>query len=196
MDQANEEKEILAAQTGVSQDSEGEGKGPGRKTPPKHGGAGDAPSSKEENEKLARKVMNFLILLFSCSARQNHANQCMDISPKAFMVLFMLRYHPDQDMNMSTLAGELNMPKQQLTKLMDTLEDKGLVLREHDRVNRRQVIARLAKKGKERMEEAISAMISRTAPVFDIYSAEEKNRISDAIDILHGLFPRIKGTKW
>lgn len=145
---------------------------------------------------VAKKVMNFLLLLFACSRSQNHAQQCLDITPKAFMVLFMLRYHPDQNLTMSELAAQLNMSKQQLTKLVGALEEKGLVVREHDQNNRRLVFVHLSAPGRQSLDSALEHMLFQSAPVFDLFTGEEKEQICASIDVLERLLERIRYTNW
>ena len=112
------------------------------------------------------------------------------------MVLFMLRYHPEQNLTMPELAASLNMSKQQLTKLVGSLEEKKLAVREHDRQNRRLVLIRLSEKGREKLDQALTRMVERTAPVFDIYSAAERTQICASIDVLQRLLERIRHTDW
>ena len=51
-------------------------------------------------------------------------------------------------LTMSTLAKKLSMSNQQLTKVVDTLEEFGLVVRVTDKDNHRQILVQTSPKGK------------------------------------------------
>ena len=52
-------------------------------------------------------------------------------------------------LTMSALAKRLSMSNQQLTKVVDTLEDFGLVVRNVDDANHRQIFVQASQKGKD-----------------------------------------------
>ena len=54
-----------------------------------------------------------------------------------------------EKLTMSTLAKKLSMSNQQLTKVVDTLEEFGLVVRVADKDNHRQILVQTSQKGKD-----------------------------------------------
>ena len=54
-----------------------------------------------------------------------------------------------EKLTMSTLAKKLSMSNQQLTKVVDTLEEFGLVVRSVDEDNHRQIFVQTSQKGKD-----------------------------------------------
>ena len=92
---------------------------------------------------------------------------------------------------MSELADELLMSKQQLTKLVNTLEEQQLVKRVHDAKNRRRVLIGLLPAGSEMVESTQSQMAHHLVGVLNRYSAEEKQQLSTCIDTFRKLFSRM-----
>ncbi len=82
-------------------------------------------------------------------------------APLSMTQLTCLSIIEKQDkLTMSDLASRLSMSNQQLTKVVDTLEDFDLVERSVDKDNRRQIFVRTSQKGKEVMN-SLRAEIDR-----------------------------------
>ena len=64
-----------------------------------------------------------------------------------FHALYVLHYSGEANITMSALAEALCISKQQTSKLVAILEEKGYAYREHDAVNRRQVYVRITVEG-------------------------------------------------
>lgn len=64
-------------------------------------------------------------------------------------VLFRLASAPQECLRMGDLAGLLDMAQSGITRLVDRLEERGLVAREQPRDNRRTTLARLTPEGVE-----------------------------------------------
>ena len=69
-------------------------------------------------------------------------------------------------MTMSELAEDLKITKQQLTKLVNDLEEKQLVERLHDKANRRLVNISITAEGKELLERLKNDMLQTTLQSF------------------------------
>lgn len=86
----------------------------------------------------------------------------------AFHALMMLQSLNEQSLTMSALAEKLDITKQQLTKLINMLEEKDLVERFHDQKNRRQVYIQITGEGRagssERSAESFCRLWRRTSP--------------------------------
>ncbi len=82
-------------------------------------------------------------------------------APLSMTQLTCLSIIEKQDkLTMSDLASRLSMSNQQLTKVVDTLEDFDLVERSVDKDNRRQIFVQTSQKGKEVMN-SLRAEIDR-----------------------------------
>lgn len=92
-----------------------------------------------DNYSVAREFIQFLMLFFAISKKPRRPQADIKLHSRAFDVLFTLQVFPGRELTMSALAEEMGISKQQLTKLINPMEDQGLVVRTHDRSNRRQV---------------------------------------------------------
>ena len=91
---------------------------------------------------------------------------------------------------MSELAAQMHTTKQQLTRLVNALEEKRLVRRIHDTQNRRQVYLSITPEGKESMKQLKQAMLSATVEGLSGFSADELNELDDCLKKLSSLLPR------
>ena len=91
----------------------------------------------------------------------------------SFLALLALDSWSNDHYTMSDLAEKLQIPKQQLTKLINDLETKGLVDRIHDTENRRRVYIRICDTGRILMDEVKQEMLQSTLHGLRAYSKEE-----------------------
>lgn len=91
----------------------------------------------------------------------------------SFLALLALDSWSNDHYTMSDLAEKLQIPKQQLTKLINDLETKGLVERIHDTENRRRVYIRICDTGRILMDEVKQEMLQSTLHGLRAYSKEE-----------------------
>ena len=80
--------------------------------------------------------------------------------------------------------------EQQLTRLVNALEEKRLVRRIHDTQNRRLVYLSITPAGKESMKQLKQAMLSATVEGLSGFSADELNELDDCLKKLSSLLPR------
>ncbi len=99
----------------------------------------------------------------------------------AFFALIALDSWAADDYTMSDLAEKLQVPKQQLTKLINDLEEKGLVERIHDTENRRRVYIRICEPGRILMEDVKQEMLQSTLHGLRSYSGEELKEMDSCI---------------
>lgn len=99
----------------------------------------------------------------------------------AFYALIALDSWAEDDYTMSDLAEKLQIPKQQLTKLINDLENKGLVERIHDTENRRRVYIRICEQGRALMDNVKQEMLEATLYGLRSYSSEELKEMDRCI---------------
>lgn len=68
--------------------------------------------------------------------------------------------HEKGQMNMTTLANEIDVSNQQLTKIVDVLVNKGHIERGYDKNNRRVVLVDLTPEGKDYIENMTKSIFS------------------------------------
>ena len=100
------------------------------------------------NQQLADDIITLLRLTFMASRRQEFYHKPLPRTHNhQFHALYVLHYSGEANITMSALAEALGVSKQQISKLVTTLEEKGYVYREHDAKNRRQVYVRITADG-------------------------------------------------
>ena len=97
--------------------------------------------------KTARVFLNFMVQYYALIRRHIvEANQ-FRFQSHGFSMLYTLRNHKGEPLTMTEFAKELGITKQQLTKLVNDLEDQNYVRRAHNTENRRQVYIEITDEG-------------------------------------------------
>ena len=104
-----------------------------------------------------------------------HYQQATDIKVNSlpFFTLIALDSWADEDYTMSDLADKLQITRQQFSRLINDLEEKGLVERIHDTANRRRVYIRICEPGRVIMNDLKQAMLTATLDGLRSYSEDE-----------------------
>lgn len=139
------------------------------------------------NQLLAQQFMKFMTVLYSTTKYSNPSPACLKAYSRGFYVLFALKYHPNPNFSMTQLADELQMSKQQLTKLVHVLEEKQLVHKKVDPNNRRCTILSLTEQGDLLLADTINKMTQDLIPELDIYEQDEKEQLFNCIMTLEHL---------
>ena len=73
------------------------------------------------------------------------------------------------------------MSNQQLTKVVDVLEEMGTVVRKYNEKNRRQVLVCTTDKGKKFLEDLRNEVSKKLEELFTSLPSEERNNLIDSI---------------
>lgn len=93
---------------------------------------------------------------------------------------------------MSGLAGQLKIPKQQVTKLVDNLSVHGFVERSQKEDDRRVIWIRLSPKAVAYLDEYYRKNMAFIRLLESRLSEEETARLNQAVETLGELLPRLK----
>ncbi len=99
-----------------------------------------------------------------------------------FFILFTLGRAEQNPMTMTKLAEELQISKQQLTKLVNDLEAKAYVERVHDQVNRRLVYIHITPEGRQRLYAFALQALLPVRETLKASSPEEKEQLRESIE--------------
>ena len=88
---------------------------------------------------VGEHFLDFTITSFNLAKSKYQQQNQIKANSVGFQALILLNQPGRSAPTMSELAARLEITKQQLTKLVNDLEEKDLVRREHDSRNRRQV---------------------------------------------------------
>lgn len=136
------------------------------------------------------QFLNFTIRFFNIAKSSYQQQNLIKANTLAFHALMRLNQPYLSSPTMSELAREMDIPKQQLTKLVNDLENKGLVERRHDSVNRRQVHLYITPSGSAIMSQLKSAMLDSTISGLSAFSEEELNDLTWCLERLTQLIEK------
>ena len=89
---------------------------------------------------------------------------------------------------MSELAEKLDITKQQLSKIINDLEQKQFVERIHDTKNRRRVYIQITQAGQTLLEQAGENIIQHILKTIHSITEQDKKRLAEAISTLNEIF--------
>ena len=130
------------------------------------------------NAAVAGELLRFFYVLFPTVRRP--AEEAPELKTNSHACDVRLRLYDGrtgEPFTMSRLAREASISKQQLTKLIGPLEQKGLVRRRQDAANRRQVLVFLTDEGAAQMERLFDSVADR----MDVYTEEEKREFLSCV---------------
>lgn len=136
------------------------------------------------------QFLNFTIRFFNLAKASYQQHNQIKANTVAFHAMMRLNQPYLTAPTMSELAKELDIPKQQLTKLVNDLESKGLVERQHDSVNRRQVHLYITPSGSAIMHQLRAAMLDCTVTGLSSFSEEELKDLSCCLERLSRLLEK------
>lgn len=145
------------------------------------------------DQTTARYFVEFAVRFYSFTKAQYRQEEQVKAGSMAFLVLLTLKSLSDRDLTMSDLAQEMMITKQQLTRLVNDLEEKGLVERIHNQNNRRQVYIRISGEGCRLLDQLKGQMLNSTEEALEIFAEEERKEIDACLSRLLTLFSRLEG---
>ena len=110
----------------------------------------------------------------------------------AFHALMMLQSLNEQSLTMSALAEKLDITKQQLTKLINMLEEKDLVERFHDQKNRRQVYIQITGEGRQDIGALCGGLLQAVAENFTALDDGELMELKEALRTMKKLMGKLE----
>lgn len=142
-------------------------------------------------ERIIREITDLMQIVYRINRSFSH--NCMDddfaLPPGQLHALIAIR--KQQPLNMTQLADHLLMTRQQLTKVVDSLVERGFVRRGTDPENRRLVILTLSDAGTAYVKQLIydqPHMLQRLLETLDEYATE---RFLEAIEILKEVLSKL-----
>ena len=145
------------------------------------------------DRELAETFLTFMLDYYAMIRRHIVEKNEIRFHSHGFYLLNILESNKDELLTMSACAKQMNITKQQLTKLVNDLEAMGLVKRIHDERNRRQVYVTLTDDGRTEFEEVKQAMLECTMDGLKGFSSEELGQLENCLEKLIPLLVKFKG---
>lgn len=136
------------------------------------------------DEQAERFIAIFSDLRKVLGAGFKHAHQ-HGFSTTQFMVLGLIeRSRECEPCTISSLAAKLGLDPATVVRTVDSLEKRGLVERQRDKQDRRQVFINFTESGHQSLMEAHQHFITRIRAVFQAMSAEGRASLLNGLDEL------------
>ena len=137
---------------------------------------------------IARDFLNFMVDYYALIRR--HVIETNEFRTKShgFSMLYALRKQRETPITMTKFADEMGITKQQLTKLVNDLEEKGYVQRTLNLENRRQVYISITDIGAEHLDTMIGELVHEVIRAMDGFDNKEKARLSECVCTLSEMF--------
>lgn len=133
------------------------------------------------DEQAERFITIFSDLRKVLGAGFKHAHQ-HGFSTTQFMILGLVeRTREGEPYTISTIAAKLGLDPATVVRTVDSLEKRGLVERQRDKQDRRQVFIHFTEPGHQRLMEAHQHFITRIRAIFQTMSVEGR------VSLLNGL---------
>ena len=109
-----------------------------------------------------------------------------------FFILFTLNQADQGMLTLGDLARELDISKQQLTKLVNDLEKRGLAARMRGEENHRKYYLQITEDGRQTLSEMVGGLIEPAERTFSSYTGDEKQELLRSILCLEQFLENIR----
>ena len=146
--------------------------------------------TEKQDLEIARDFLNFMVDYYSLTRRHIVETNQYRFHSHGFSMLYALRAYRDHPVTMTKFAGEMGITKQQLTKLVNDLEEQNYVRRSHNRENRRQVYIEITEEGLAHLERMLGEIVHEIMRSLENFSAEDRQQIGVHAVALSEIFRR------
>lgn len=139
---------------------------------------------------LARTFLNFMVDYYALMRRHLIETNQFRFNSHGFSMLYTLQKYRDQQITMTQFADVMGITKQQLTKLVNDMEEQGYVRRLHNEVNRRQVYIEITEEGMLHLEKMLGEIIHEIITSLHGFDENDRKRIVESAETLSEIFRR------
>lgn len=139
---------------------------------------------------IARKFLDFMVDYYAMMRRHLVDANEYRMHSHGFSTLYALRAYRNCPITMTQFANEMGITKQQLTKLVNDLEEKQYVVRSHNRENRRQVYIEITECGIQHLEKMLGGIVHEILGSLSEFSEDDKRRIAECSETMSAFLHR------
>ena len=132
------------------------------------------------SDDVARKIFNLNTLLRNYVEKSSLKDVSLNLTQ--IRIMQYLRNHEDEDIIQKDLEAETNLNKASITGTLDSLQDKGLIVRVQADNDRRKNIIKLTQKAKDIFNDMDDTIESLNKKILYNVSEEELTTISNVGD--------------
>ena len=138
----------------------------------------------------ARKFLDFMVDYYAMMRRHLVDTNEYRMHSHGFSTLYALRSYRNCPVTMTQFANEMGITKQQLTKLVNDLEEKQYVVRSHNKENRRQVYIEITERGVQHLEKMLGGIVHEILTALSDFPEEDRAKIAECSEIMSSLLRR------
>ena len=139
---------------------------------------------------IARKFLDFMVDYYALMRRHLVDANEYRMHSHGFSTLYALRAYRNSPVTMTQFANEMGITKQQLTKLVNDLEEKEYVVRSHNKENRRQVYISITDRGIQHLEKMLGGIVHEILTTLSDFPDDDKQKIAECSEVLSELMRR------
>ncbi|MGN1345373.1 MAG: MarR family transcriptional regulator [Eubacteriales bacterium] len=139
---------------------------------------------------IARKFLDFMVDYYAMIRRHLVETNEFRMHSHGFSTLYALRSYRGRPITMTQFANEMGITKQQLTKLVNDLEERQYVVRSHNTENRRQVYVEITERGVQHLEKMLGEIVHEILTALSGFTDEEKRKIVACSETMSSLLRR------
>lgn len=139
---------------------------------------------------IARKFLDFMVDYYAMMRRHLVDANEYRMHSHGFSTLYALRSYRNSPITMTQFANEMGITKQQLTKLVNDLEEKQYVVRSHNKENRRQVYIEITDRGVQHLEKMLGEIVHEILTTLSGFTEDDKQKIAECSEIMSALLRR------
>ncbi len=139
---------------------------------------------------IARKFLDFMVDYYAMMRRHLVDANEYRMHSHGFSTLYALRSYRNCPITMTQFANEMGITKQQLTKLVNDLEEKQYVVRSHNKENRRQVYIEITDHGVQHLEKMLGGIVHEILTALSDFPEDDKQKIAECSEIMSALLRR------
>lgn len=132
-------------------------------------------------KEVADMLTELIFRFYSACQRHPKAEQGPKIHSHGFHILYLLERSHEKKLSMSFLLTELQMTKQQMSKIITELEDFSLIERIRTGKDRRNVFVRLTEQGDAYFKSTAKAVSAAIEASLASQSAERTDTVRDLL---------------
>ena len=144
--------------------------------------------AEKQDFEIARDFLNFMVDYYALTRRHIVETNQYRFHSHGFSMLYALRNYRDQPITMTRFAEEMGITKQQLTKLVNDMEEQNYVRRSHNKDNRRQVYIEITDEGLAHLERMMGEILHEIVHSLSEFSEEERQSIGEHAAALSEIF--------
>lgn len=138
----------------------------------------------------ARKFLDFMVDYYAMMRRHLVDANEYRMHSHGFSTLYALRTYRGCPITMTQFAKEMGITKQQLTKLVNDLEEKQYVVRSHNKENRRQVYIEITDRGIQHLEKMLGGIVHEILTALSDFPEEDRQKIAECSELMSSLMRR------